>query len=64
MTAAAGARPERRRRDRSTLRLGNGRRAPRAIDGAQTERLRLIEFVWTAPTGTQRVLLVDREFLH
>jgi hypothetical protein len=34
------------------------------MDGGCTERLRLIEFVWSAPTGTQRVLLVDREFLH
>jgi hypothetical protein len=64
MTAAAPiARPDQ-RRDRSAVRSAGARRPPRPIDGGCTERLRLIEFVWSAPTGTQRVLLVDREFLH
>jgi hypothetical protein len=31
---------------------------------SQSERVRLIEFVWVSPTGVQPVLLIDREFLH
>jgi hypothetical protein len=36
----------------------------RPIDDDLTERIRLIEFIWTMRPGRQSVLLVDREWLH
>jgi len=53
---APAERRSRRRRDRAD-------RPDRPIDDGTTERIRLIEFVWTNP-GRQPVLYVDREWLH
>jgi hypothetical protein len=50
---------ERRRPQRSAPRP-----SVRPIDDDLTERIRLIEFIWTMRPGRQSVLLVDREWLH
>ena len=36
---------------------------PRAVDPGPTERIHLIEFLWTSPTGVQPVLMLERELL-
>jgi hypothetical protein len=49
--------------DRDPARRGT-RPPARPLDDGSTERVRLIEFVWSMHPGRQPVILVEREWLH